>query len=683
MHMVIRMIVARRHRVSRYLPSIILLSITLIFCAPEASRAELVRFEVVEIESPYFDGRSFGAVGQYEMITARATIAVDPDHALNSGIVDIDLAPTNESGRVEAIADVAILRPVDLSKGSGRLFYEVLNRGDKISFILMNDAPWVDYYQGLDAANGHLMKEGYTVVWSGWQGDMPAGENRMRLQAPVVENVTGTVRDEFIFNHNYDPFVATLSYPATSLDTDKATLTVRARQTDPRVTPDDLTFEFFSAARAGIEPYTNEQIVIHRPAGFDASAIYEFIYEARDPIVMGLAFATVRDLISFLRNDPEDAVGNTNPLLLDGKLATQYAYGMGISQSGRFVRDFLYQGFNEDEQGRMVFDALMPDVAGSRKTWTNFRFAQPGRYSQEHEAHLQRGDQFPFTYGVIKDHLTGKTDGILKRCLVSETCPKVFHTDTATEFWQARSSLVMTDTTGKDIELPDNIRAYLMASTPHSEGFGGDPYPLEYCQHLANPLQNGGPMRALLHALDLWVREGVEPPDSEFPSHADGTLVSPDQKSTGFPSIPGVSFPNVINGLRVTDYSTYPPGEGASYPVFVPTVDEDGNDIAGIRLPDVGVPLATYMGWNLGSEGFAKGSLCSVIGSTIPFPATNSDRQKSADPRRSVEERYPDHEAYVKQVEAAARRLVEKRLLLEDDVKLYVDLARKRDIGIE
>ena len=668
---------------TKHLRCLILLCIPVVFCAPDVSLAELVRFEVVEVESPYFDGRSFGSVGQYEMITARATIAVDPEHALNSGVVDIDLAPTNETGRVEAIADVAILRPVDLSKGSGRLFYEVLNRGDKISFILMNDAPWVDYYQGLDAANGHLMNEGYTVVWSGWQGDMPTGENRMRLQAPVVENVTGTVRDEFIFNHNYDPFVATLSYPAASLDTDKATLTVRARQTDPRVTPDDLAFEFFTAERAGIAPYTNEQIVIHRPAGFDASAIYEFTYEARDPIVMGLAFVTVRDLISFLRNDPEDDAGNANPLMLDGRPATRYAYGMGISQSGRFVRDFLYQGFNEDEQGRMVFDGLMPDVAGSRKTWTNFRFAQPGRYSQEHEAHLQPGDQFPFTYGVMKDHLTGKTDGILKRCLESDTCPKVFHTDTGTEFWQARSSLVVTDTTGNDIELPDNVRAYLMASTPHSEGFGGNPYQLEYCQNLSNALQNGGPMRALLHALDLWVREGIEPPDSEFPSRADGTLVTPDQESTDFPSIPGVSFPDVVNGLRVTDYSKYPPNEGAPYPVFVPKVDEDGNDIAGIRLPDVSVPLATYMGWNVGSEGFAEGSLCSVIGSTIPFPATKSNRQRRADPRLSIEERYPNHEAYVMQVEEAAKRLVEGRLLLEDDVELYVELARKRDIGIE
>ena len=304
-------------------------SICVLLFSSFASHAELLKFEVIDIESPYFDGRLFGAVGQYEMITARATIAVDPAHRLNAGIVDIDLAPTNDDGLVEAIADVAILRPVDLSKGSGRLFYEVLNRGDKISFILTNDAPWVDYYLGLDAANGHLMNEGYTVVWSGWQGDMPPGENRMRLQAPVLEGVTGVVRDEFVFYHDYNPFVATLSYPAASLDIEEPTLTVRARQTDPRVSPDDMYFEFFGASRAGILPYSDRQIVIHRPAGFDAAAIYEFIYEARDPIVMGLAFASVRDLISFLRYDTEDSKGNANPLLLDGDPSVDNTYGLG------------------------------------------------------------------------------------------------------------------------------------------------------------------------------------------------------------------------------------------------------------------------------------------------------------------------------------------------------------------
>ncbi len=653
---------------------LLLSSLALILGA--VSQAEVRQFDVVSVESPAFDGRTFGDVGQYQKITAKATIAIDPDHELNRGIVDLDIAPVNADGLVEAVADVVILRPVDLAKGSGRIFYEVLNRGDKITFVLLNDAPWVEYYTDLEIGNGYLMREGYSIVWSGWQGDLPPGKNRMTLDVPVLQGVTGTVRDEIIFKHAYNPFVATLSYPAATLDPNQATLTVRARQTAKRATPDDLGFEFFYQDKSGIWPYTPDQIIIHRPQGFDASAIYEFTYEARDPRVMGLAFASVRDVVSFLRYD----LSNDNPLLVEGKPASQFAYGMGISQSGRFVRDFIYQGFNEDERGRMVFDAVLPDVAGSRKTWTNFRFAQPGRYSREHESHLQPGDQFPFTYGVTEDHLPGKVDGILKRCQERGNCPKIIHTDTSTEFWQARASLVVTDTRGNDITLPDNVRAYLMSGTEHSVGFGGEPSQTAYCQNLHNPLHNGGPMRALLHSLDLWVRKGVEPPPSAYPSRGDGTLVL--AKDLDFPRLPGVEYDGLVNGVRVTDYATFPPSEGAPYPVFVPNVDDDGNDIAGIRLPYVDVPLATYLGWNLTRAPYAKGALCSVTGSTLPFPATRAEREATGDSRLSVNERYSSHEDYVNKVTNAVQRMVDKHWLLEEDFDHYVETARIRDIGL-
>jgi len=646
------------------------------------SYSEVINFNIVSIESPAFDGRHFGEVGQYKKITAKATIAVDPKHKLNKEIADIDIAPVNADGLVEAVADVVILRPLDLEKGNRRIFYEVLNRGDKISLILLNDAKWNDYYEDLDAGNGHLMNEGYSIVWSGWQGDMPSGKNRMGLQVPVIKNVTGIVTDEIVFNHNFNPFVATLSYPATTMDTSKAKLTVRARQKDKRSTPDDLKFEYFSDPRSGIKPFTNKQIVIFRPEGFDASAIYEFVYEAKEPSVMGLAFASVRDIVSFLRYEREDKAGNINPLLLNSEPSITYAYGLGISQSGRFVRDFLYQGFNEDENNRMVFNGLIPDVAGSRKTWTNYRFAQPGRFSQEHEDHLQPGDQFPFTYPVITDHLTGKTDGILKRCLETKTCPKVFHTDTATEFWQARSSLVVTNTIGGDIDLPENVRVYYMSSTPHSEIFGVKPYNLNYCKNQVNTLHNGGPMRALLHALDLWTSKGTAPPDSQFPSRADGTLVKFNQNKAGFPFIPGTPFPGVINELEVTDYSVIPPKEEESYPIFIPKVDVDGNDRAGIRLPDIDVPIATYVGWNIGSEGYANGSLCGAVGSYIPFAKTQLEREKSSDPRLSIQERYKNQEEYLEKIKLASENLLKNRFLLKNDSDLYVNEAKTRDIGL-
>ena len=568
----------------RFLISILIVVFFLMFSTD--AEAEVVRFEVLEVESPTFEGREFGSVGPYEKIVARAFLEVDPTDPHNAGIVDLKQAPRNAAKRVEFVADVVILKPIDLAQGNGRIFYEVVNRGRKRSLGLINDAPWNnDPTTAADAGNGYLMREGYTVVWSGWQGDVPPAEGLMRLEVPILTGVTGTNQDEFILSDVYTPF-GSLSYSVADLDPAKATLTVRQNERDPRVTPFDLSFEYVVAAPAGVGATSPDQILIHRPSGFDGGAIYELTYLARDPVVMGLAFASTRDVISFLRQEKSDPMGNPNPLAPNGSPAIRYAYAFGRSQSGRFLRDFLYQGFNEDEKGQRVFEGILPHVAGSRKMFTNYRWAQPGRYSRQHETHLTAGDQFPFTYGVLTDPLTGKRDGILARCLEAKNCPKVMHTDTSTEFWQARSSLVVTDTTGADIELPPNVRAYLIASAPHGNSIDAVPGPTAYCQQLSNPLHVGESMRALLHALDRWVSEGVEPPHSRFPSRSEGTLVTPDPAGMSFPSIPKLTYNGRVNGLRVTDYSAQPPREGKAYPVFVPRVDVDGNDLG--RYPDAG-----------------------------------------------------------------------------------------------
>ncbi len=656
----------------RFLGATLVVVIFLLFSAD--AEAEVVRFEVLEVESPTFEGRQFGSVGQYEKIVARAFLEVDPTDPHNAGIVDLKLAQKNAAGRVEFVADVVIVKPTDMAKGNGRIFYEVVNRGRKLSLDLINEAPrGTDLIAEADAGNGYLMREGYTLVWSGWQGDVPPGAGRMRLEVPVLRGVTGTNQDEFIFEHDNDPVVASLSYPAADLDPAKATLTVRQNERDPRVTPPDLSFEYFVVARAGVTATSPNQIVIHRPAGFDSGAIYEFTYPARDPVVMGVAFASTRDVVSFLRWEDSDALGNPNPLAPNGSPAIRYAYALGISQSGRVLRDFLYQGFNEDEQGQMVFEGIIPHVAGSRKTFTNDRWAQPGRYSRQHETHVTPGDQFPFTYGVLTDPLTGRRDGILARCLEAQNCPKVMHTDTSTEFWQARSSLVVTDTTGADIELPANVRAYLLGSAPHGGAIDAVARPTPNCQHLRNPLHAGEPMRALVHAVDRWASADVEPPDSRFPSRAKGTLVLPDSAGMSFPSIPKLEYAGRVNGLRVTDYSVQPPKEGTEYLVFVPKVDADGNDVPGIRMPAVEVPKATYLGWNQRREGHAEGALCSTTGSYIPFAETRSERKASGDFRPSIEERYPSQEAYAEKVTEAVNRLLKDRLLLEEDAKRIVD----------
>ena len=640
--------------------------------------AEVVRFEIIEVESPTFESRQFGNVGRYEKLIIKATFEVDPEASPNVGIVDLAAAPRNAAGRVEFTADVVFLKPVNLERGNRRIFYDVLNRGTKIGLNLMSDGPWEDDPKTAeDAGNGFLMRQGYTIVWSGWQGDLGPDESLMRLAVPVAKGITGLSRDEFIFDDEINPVVATLSYPAADLDPMHATLTVRRQQTDLRQSPEDLSFEYFNVQRSGISYREPRQILIRRPAGFDAGAIYKFIYSARDPVVMGLAFASVRDVISFLRRQVEDAAGSPNPLAPQGTPLIERAYALGISQGGRFLRDMLYQGFNEDEDGSVVFDGLIPDVAGGRKTFINRRFAQPGRYSRQHEEHFQPGDQFPFTYGITTDSLTGKRDGILARCQQAGNCPKIMHTDSSSEFFQARSSLVVTDPQGKHIELPDNVRAYLISSTQHGAGIDALPGPTGHCQQLDNPLHKGGPMRALLVALDRWVTDGVGPPASRFPTIVDGTLVAADPESFGFPAIPGLHYQGQINHLRLVDYDVHSPAEGAAYPLFVPKVDADGNEIGGIRLPAVEVPAATYMGWNLRRAGYAEGALCAVTGSSISFPRDRAERLATGDPRLSIAERYPSHEDYLRRLNEAAKHLVEERLLLQEDVQRLIDRAVK------
>ncbi|MCC7417711.1 MAG: hypothetical protein IT176_11265 [Acidobacteria bacterium] len=641
-----------------------------------AAQAEVIRMQVVKVESPTFDGRVFGTVGRYEKVIARATMAVNPADPHNTIVVDISLAPRNAEGRVEFATDVVILRPVDLSKANKRIFFTVINRGNNNSLPLFNDVLGGSENNPTaaeDAGNGYLMREGYTLVWSGWQGDVLPGDGRIKLDVPMLNNVTGIDRMEFIFNHTNNPAEGTLLYPAADLDPAKATLTVRQKPNDPRTTPAGLSFSFKS-------PTT---VVINRPPGFDGGAIYELIYQAREPKVMGLGFAATRDIISFLRREKADRAGNPNPLALNGVPIIERAYAFGRSQSGRFLRDFLYQGFDEDEKGRIVFDGLMPHIAGSRKMFTNFRFAKPGVFSKQHEEHLTPGDQFPFTYGILTDPVTGKRDGILARCLATNNCPKVIQTDTASEYYQARASLVVTDTQGQDLVLPDNVRVFALSSTPHgSQNTAvGTPQMLPSCQFVSNPLHNGAPMRALLKALDRWVSTGVAPPASRYPKRSDGTLVPPEPASTGFPSIPGVAAKGLVNPIRATDYDTQPPREGGSYPVLVAKVDADGNDLGGLRLPWVDAPLATYVGWNLRRAGFAEGELCELNGSTFPLAATKAERLENNDPRLSLEERYPTPESYIDQIRQSVDRLVRDGLMLPEDGQWYVERAKQVKVG--
>ncbi len=386
---------------------------------------------------------------------------------------------------------------------------------------------------------------------------------------------------------------------------------------------------------------------------------------------MGLGFAATRDIVSFLRNETADATGTANPLA--GQI--DRTIGFGLSQSGRYLHDYLYLGFNADEAGRVVFDGLMPHISGAKKTFTNYRFSQPGRSPYEHADMLYPGADFPFTYPVITDALTGKRDGLLARCLAAGNCPKIIKTDSELEFYQQRASLVVTDTQGNALTMPDNVRLFMLANLQHYSLANAKSEMTKTCAYPTNPLNAGPSVRALLVALDAWISHGTLPPNSRYPSRTDATLMPPAIEDVGFPHIPGVVYPGRIAQPTALKSDQMPPAKGAAYPVFVPKTDADGRDLAGVRLPTLEAPAATHTGWNLRKPGFGEGELCDNNGSMFPFAATREERLKNNDPRPSIAERYPKAGDRAAAIAKAAQQLVQDRLLLEDDTKLFLPTA--------
>lgn len=622
--------------------------------APSLTKAKVTEYDVVDTQPVALEGRSFGDVGQYQRIKAKVGFSIDPKDPKNAIIVDIDKAPKDPQGNVTFSADVVILQPADPAKGNGKIFYEISNRGRNLSFELLNDAPRVADPQTADSTgNGHLLNQGYTIVLGGWQPNLKP--ELVSVYVPIADGVTGQSREEFVFDSEDAVVTKKLSYPATDIDPGNASLTVRVNETDPRGTVEGLSFRFVS----------DDEIEITRPQTMPAGGIYEFIYTAKDSKITGLGFAATRDLVSFLRgsegHDVETPLSGIDSVL-----------GLGISQAGRFARDFVYQGFNADESGNKVFDGLIAHIAGSRKTFTNYRFGQPGRYSRQHEDHDYPGDQFPFTYAVTKDPLTGKEDGILKTCSESDTCPKIMHSDTDTEFWQARGSLVSTDNTGNPVTVPENVRLYYLAGTQHFTIADAELIKKGKCVFTSNYFHDGSVMRGLLAALDDWVTDDKAPPRSRYPNHVGTSLVSPSELS--IPAIPGLNYDGKINTLQVMDHSTMPPTAGAEYPIFVAAFDVSGNVIDGIKLPRIAVPLGTHMGWNQRSAGYAEGELCSLDGSYIPF-AHDASSQDPNDGRPTVDELYESEAAYMAQVEAAIKDLLGQRLILDADILMLRERA--------
>lgn len=613
--------------------------------------AQLLRFEAAGPPEPAFEGREFGTAGRYERIRARATIALDPTDPRNAVIADIGEAPRNAAGRVEAVADVVILRPVEAARGNGTMLLEVPNRGRPLALPLFNESPTARGFE--DAGNGFLFRQGYTLVWVGWQADFTPAAGQLAIQLPSLPGVTGTLREEGSFEHTRSPATIALTYPAASPE--GARLTVRARWDQPEQVPADLGFRFVSP----------REVEVTRPAGFDAGALYTLTYTARDPMVLGMGFAAVRDVAAYLSRDR----GASNPLA--GRVQRSLAFG--VSQSGRFLRDFLYLGFNEDTSGRRVFDGLMPHVAGSRRMYMNSRFARPDKAPRNPIDPAWTADAFPFAYSEVENPFTGARDGLLRRCLASRTCPRVMQTDTEYEWWGAHASLVVTDLRGRHLDLPPNVRMYMVTGAPHFAEPNGETRRIGLCALPVSPVHAGAPMRALLGQLNAWTRGEAWPPASRMPTRAAGTLA---EASRALPvAIPGLPYTGMHVPAAQVDASVAPVREVGRFPVLVPLQDADGMAVAGIRLPLIEAPRATYTAWNPRAEGFGPGVLCPLQGAVLPLAPTRAAREAAGDPRPSIAERYPDAAAYVAAVRVAAERLMAERLLLEEDVQAMVGAA--------
>ena len=679
------------------------------FAAPLAE-ARITRVDISDPQ-PAFGGYSWPGVGRYEKLTGIAYGEVNPHDRQNRVIVDIELAPRNSRGNVEYSFNFYILKPVDLSKGSHKVMYEPPNRGGKTWTGLArvsgggNDpAAIVD---PAVLANAFFMPRGYTLVWSGWENNLGPLEGLTATASfPVATNPGGST----ITGPSYEYIVTGgasfgLAYAAASLDTSKATLTHRVHLDD--VPQPVAAWGSPGCATGACWRYVSETSIglVNAATGavvnFVNNDIYEFAYTAKNPTVNGLGFAAVRDWNAWLRDATHDDEGNPNPLAGD----IQRIYTEVVSQPGRLLNDFRHLGFNEAENGKKVFDGHVQWIAAGNGLNMSYRFSQTGRTERNRQNHLFIEGRFPFANVMAHDPITRDTDSRYKSCQQTNTCPLAMEIYSSNEYWVKAASLLHTDPAGRH-DLPDSpyARNYLMSSMQHGSaaspgGIPGTPPATGACQQPQNPLNSNATQRALWIALDEWSTNHRQPPKSRVPQLKDGTLVPPlPQAGTGFPSIPGVTY----TGLKTTRYhfdyglhfydtgiatinppvivpipgatlpsspvTTYQdnPANGPIYASFIPKTDADGNELAGVRLPDLRVPLATYTGWALRSGVWANDG-CEAAGQFIPFARTEAERAASSDPRPSVEARYPTFAAYHGQVRGALNDLVTERLLLCED----------------
>ena len=624
--------------------------------------------------------------GNYQKLSGHCLGEIDPRDPLNAIINDLALAPRNAHGSVEYSATFTLILPANSVKPSGVLLYEVPNRGNSpLNLRLDTDA----------------LNAGHVLLSSGWQGDVEPRQDLETIAVPVARNadgssITGPVLAR-LSNLPAGTNTASLATgygglryqrPAT-LDTSHALLTKQASD-DGQIIPIPSTNWAFADCTNRPFPGEPDPTKVCLKGGFDPGLLYQLVFTAKDPLVLGIGLAATRDIISFFRYADEDDAGNPNPLAHH----IRYAIAFGTSQSGNFIKTFLNLGFNQDELKRIVWDGAESTIAG-RQTPINFRFAIPGGAASLYEP----GSEGVLWWSDYQDQVRHRpAAGLLDRCHATHTCPKIMETFGSTEFWGLRISPDLVGTgADRDIPLPPEVRRYYFPGVTHGGGRGGfdvKPLPGGPCLLAANPNSMAESLRALENALIDWVVKNTPPPDSQYPRLDRGDLVLPTQTAMGFPLIPGAPLPdNMINTFFDYDFgpgfdynnlsgaiALQPPRVRGVIPMLVPRTDADGNETSGVPSVLHQSPLGTYLGWNVAASGYRKGRACGFIGGFVPFARTKAERLAAGDPRLSLEERYGTHEGYVANVRESARRLVEQRFLLEDDAARLVREAEASDV---
>jgi len=645
------------------------LLLSVLASVPIAS-ARVVRVDVAS-RSDVLGGQEFGTAGAYERITGRVVFSAAVANPHNRAIVDLDNAENLKDGEVEFSADFIAVRPKDPGKSNGSMILESPNRGHARIISLVDTGDWD---LGKNAGDGWLLRNGYSIVTLGWQWDA-VGDDALRLYAPIAKDhgktITGLLRGDLMLSRAIEEIplghfllgnIGGSEYPVAAPDDPRDTLTVRdSREAKRRLIP-RAQWQFAHDVDGKLVPSDRH---IRLRGGFQPGQLYEYVYVVADPVVAGLGFAAFRDFAAYAKHSSGALVPAAR------------VYGQGISQNGRFLRDFVYQGFNADEDGRIALDGVLAHVAGAGRGNFNYRFAQPSRDAQPTSAVFYPTDVFPFTDRDETDPVTGASGGLLDRALAGHVAPKIFLSNTSYEYWGRAAALISTTADGRlDMPVSPDVRIYHFTGLQHFTG----PFPPArgkddlLGQNPESPLPVRFFWRAMIANLDTWVRDGTAPPPSSYPHIADQTLVTLDQYA--FPAIPGVNKPHEASGAFRLDFgagwprviNAQPPKVGKAFPVLVPQVDADGNERDGVRLPQIVVPLATYTGWNLRDPSIgAPAERVSFEGSYIAFAQTAAAREAAHDPRKSIAERYASREEYLGRYRAAVDDLVRQRWLLEED----------------